>query len=65
MIQLRGHCSDGGQAPEACERFGSPQLYRSCFDIERSGAVRERMEQCSSRSFERQMVGSSKLVHGS
>ena len=26
MIQITGHCSDGGPAPEACEIFGNPQL---------------------------------------
>jgi hypothetical protein len=34
MIQIKGHCSDGGPAPKACEIFGNPQLLRSCCEIE-------------------------------
>ena len=34
MIQIKGHCSDGGPAPEAYEILGNPQLLRSCCEIE-------------------------------
>jgi hypothetical protein len=42
MIRFRAHCSDGGPAPEACEIFDSPQLYRSCCEIAKVLELSER-----------------------